>query len=177
MVLKARLKEHAGLAAFAAAAIVFAGLSLGAERSTLIRVPVVKQLLPVGGAVTSHDITWIREANVRPVQPPQLVGYARTTLYPGQVLSPEEVGHQVQPGVMVAVAPANAVDGNVAMVGHDVDVLILGKSGGVLWQSGPLVVVGRSGSGSVNLTMSFRKALSYESHKTLGTVTLVGIQS
>lgn len=177
MALKERLEKHAGLAAFAAAAIVFAGLSLRAGRSTPIRVPVVKQLLPVGGVVTSHDIAWIAVANVRPVQPSQLVGYARTTLYPGEVLSPQEVGHQVQPGVVVAVAPANAVDGNVATVGRDVDVLILGKSGGVLWQSGPLVVVSRSGGGSVNLAMSFGKALSYESHKTLGTVTLVGIQS
>jgi len=179
--LKERMKEHAGVAAFAVSAAVFGFLSLThAKAQGAVMVPIMSHFIAPGSRVKESDIHWVSSTTVHSVNVSRLLGYARVPLYVGEVLSPQEIGGLPNKTVVVAVTPTNGSDVNVAATGDMVDILVLGPKG-VRWQSGALLVEGTTdytGSGaSINVTMSLAEAMVFERVKALGTVELVGMTS
>lgn len=182
MPIRDHLHKHAGLAAFVVSAAVFAGISLAQHSPPAhAEIPLVARYVARGSRVTPPDIRWISEGSLHAVKPDLLTGYARVPLFPGEIVSPAEIGRHGSATVLVAIAPQDAVDLNVAHVGGTVDVLVLGKTGHIVWQSGAVPVVSAStGSGmasSVNVSMSMAQAMAYVQHKPEGTVELVGMGS
>ncbi len=181
---KQQLQNRAGIAAFAASAVVFGLLSIlkpGRQaQPSHILVPIVKKFVASGSHVSPGDIRWVRESRLRPIPAKDLSGYAKVPLFPGEILSPQNLGQWSQRTVLVAVAPTNAVDSGVARVGNYVDVMVTGAKG-VAWQSGPLPVVGRSLGGglrpSVDVAMGMKQALTFEQIQSKGRVELVGMTS
>lgn len=178
------LRGHAGLVAFCASAMAFGGLSVlkpgEPARGTPIMVPIVKNFVAAGSPVHSGDIRWVPESHLHPVKALNLKGYAKVPLFPGEILSPQNLGTLSKRSVLVAVAPTNGIDARVARVGSYVDVLVA-TAHGVSWQSGPLPVVSRSlGAGataSIDVSMEMRQAVVFEQWKSRGTVELVGMTS
>lgn len=183
MTWRAKLKDRAGIVAFLMSALVFAGMSVWktpVKPTTPVLVPMLRQNVLPGSRIKSTDIEWIAVAKIHSVDPKTLEGYAKTSLFRGEVLSPQEIGSTSPSTVVVAIAPSTGSETNVAHTGDFVDVLILSQDN-VLWQSGPLPVESvsaLSGSGAtVEVMMSMKVALQYERAKNLGTIEIVGMQS
>jgi hypothetical protein len=174
------IKRHVGPVAFMASAIVFAGLELGSMHSSMTpaRVPVVTALVPAGARITPHDIRWVKETAVRAVEADTLNGYARTTLFPGEILSPPDVSRWSQRVALVAVAPTNPADVAVLPSSSYVDVVIFAKQQ-IAWQSGPVLIIGRQSAmeASIAVAMPFRQAMQFEEMKNRGTVAVIGMSS
>ncbi|MCL5116386.1 MAG: hypothetical protein M1272_04485 [Firmicutes bacterium] len=178
--LKDRLSEHAAVVAFGASALVFGVLSVMKARHPVALVPVVREFVPQGSRIEPKEIRWIASSAVMSAPAGQFKGYAKVPLFPGEILSPVEVGRFSSKTVIVAISPTYSIDANVAVPGSAVDVLVMG-SRGVVWESGPLPVVstsvGSSAPASVNVTMPLAKALTYERLRTGGQVELMGMTS
>ena len=182
--LKERAKKRAGLVAFAVATVVFGTLSLvGPHRAAapaLVRVPIVARFVPRGQRITGGDIGWVLETRLRPFKFNPTAEYARVPLLKGEVLSPADLGNVHSSWVLVEVAPASGIETGVARLGGLVDVLVT-AGGQVVWQSGPVAVVGRNfasgASPSISVALSLAKALDFEREQSRGTVSLVGIGS
>lgn len=178
--LRDQLQRRAGLAAFGVGALVFGALSVAKPGTAAApaMVPVLKRFVAAGSPVSTRDIRWVSDTKMRPAPRQKLSGYARVPLFPGEILSPVQLGKQSRQAVLVAVAPTSGVDARVARVGGSVDVLVTGAKG-VLWQSGPLAVVGRSlGAGtvpSVTLAMTYAQAVGYERVEPGATIEMLGV--
>ncbi len=180
--LRERLQRRAGLVALAISAVVFGVLSLAHSKTAAISifVPVVKTFVAKGGPIRAQDIRWIPEQRLHRVSLRQLRGFANTDLFPGELISPQDVGHYAQDVVLVAVAPTSAVDEAVAKTGSEVDILL--KTGQqVKWQSGPVPVVSKSSGvglpASIDVAMPIHEALGFEALRGRGTIELVGLTS
>ncbi len=177
MELKERLEERAGMLAFAVAAVVFLSLSLSAHRPPKpMMVPVVRQNLPPGARITRQDIRFVRSTAMRPVNTSALLGYSRTALFTGEILSPTAVGRAPSSNVVVAVTPTDGADANVATVGNPVDILVVGSQGQLIWQSGPAEVAGVTNGVGVRVMLTLTRALTFERISHQGRVELVGIE-
>ena len=180
--LRDRLQRRAGLTALLVGALVFGLLSLAHSKTTAVSVlvPVVKTFVASGSRIESRDIRWISEEKLHRVLPSQLRGFAKTPLFPGEVISPQDVGSFSQNEVLVAIAPTNSEDAAVAIPGSSVDIF-LDSGQRVDWQSGPLPVVSRSsGAGipaSIDVAMPLHEALGFEALRHSDTVELVGLTS
>lgn len=177
MGLKKRLEQRAGMVAFGAAAVVFLSLNLTARRSPKpVMVPILRQNLPQGARITRQDIRLVPSTAMRPVNTSVLLGYTRTSLFSGEILSPTAVGPAPSSGVVVAVTPADGADVKVASIGYPLDILIVGPKGQLLWQSGPAEVTGVTNGASVRVMLTLSQALTFERLKHDGSVELVGIE-
>lgn len=177
---KERLQKRAGIVAFAASAVVFAGLSLAKPRpaASNTAVPIVTRFVARGSRIHSGDVRWIAESTIRPVPRPQLRGYARVALYAGQVLSPQEVAPRSTHQLVVAVQPTNPVDARATALGEPVMIIVSGRQT-IIWRSPPLTVISRSvtqgESASVNVVMSWAELLQFERDQDRGSISLVGL--
>ena len=171
------LKRRAGVAAFLCAAVVFGVLSIiqPQPKSHQIRVPLVKRFVAQGGRLQTSDIHWEDEANLKPVAPRRLQGYAKVPLFPGEVLSPADLGHEPESMLLVAVEPSQPAEAQVAQVGSYVQIMVAGAHG-IVWQTKPVAVVSRSGS-TVSVAMPTAEAHQFELMKSKGAVDLVGLSS
>lgn len=177
MGLKERLEERAGTVAFAVAAVVFLSLSLSAHKSPKpVMVPIVRQNLPPGARITRKDIRFVQSTAMRPVNPSALLGYSRTALFSGEILSPTAVGSAPSSHVVVAVTPADGADVKVASVGNPVDILVVGSQGQLIWQSGPAEVAGVTNGVSARVMLTLTQALTFERMSHQGRVELVGLE-
>lgn len=181
--LKDRLRSRAGVAAFAASAAVFGALSVikpNTATKTHFLVPIISHFVAAGTKMSSNDIRWVAPGALRQVAENRLMGYAKVPLFPGDIVSPEEIGTLAKSTVIVAVAPSNGIDSRVAATGSFVDIWVSGNHG-IEWQSGPLPVVSASLSAgfspSINVAMSLSQALAFEQVKARGAVELVGVSS
>jgi len=174
------IKSHVGPAAFMASALVFAVLELASMHATMTpaMVPVVTELVPAGARITPHDIRWVKDTEVRAVGAATLNGYARTTLFPGEILSPPDVSRWSRRIALVTVAPTNPSDVAVVPSRSYVDVVIFAKRQ-IAWQSGPVLVVDRQSAmeASLAVAMPFWQALQFEEMKNRGTVAVIGMSS
>ncbi|NMP22570.1 SAF domain-containing protein [Sulfobacillus harzensis] len=173
-----RLQERAGLAAFVAAALVFMVLSVVPRRQPqALLVPVLRHDVAAGTRLSASDIRWVKSTRIHGVEPASLVGYAKTPLFAGEIVSPVDVGARPPSGaVVVAVAPADSADVTVAAIGRQVDILAVLKNGQLAWQSGPVTVVGLSHGASVQVAMPLTQAIAYERQAFESTIELVGME-
>lgn len=181
--LREHLKKRAGIAALATATLVFGAMSLARPKTLVtpaVRVPIVQRFVPRGGRITSGDIVWVSETRMRSFTMTLHQAYARVPLLKGEVLTPAALGNVRRTWTIVAIAPNDSSQIQVARLGGLVDVLVT-HGGQVLWQSGAVVVVGRTLaaglSPSISVAMSLSQALAFEREQSQGTIALVGMGS
>jgi len=162
----AAVRKQPAAAAFGAGAVVFGLLSLPRVKapSTAPDVPLVTRFVAKGSALRRSDIRWVAQTQLRPVSARRLTGYAKADLFPGEIVSPQELGSRGSQSVLVAVSPTSAQSASVAAAGTDVDVFVFGPSG-LEWHSGPVPVLNKVATGGssavVEVAMTLPQALRF----------------
>lgn len=179
--LKERVKPRAGILAFALSAVLFAIMSFlkpnQSPAAMPVLVPVVSRFVDAGTRVEPGDIHWTPESQMKPISAAKLRGYATFPLFPGEILSPSDVGNLPSHSAVVSVTPGSAADRNV-LGSRYVDVLVMGD-GHLIWQSGTVPVMSSNSTpglgASLAVAMSYSQAMAFEQNKQMGRVDVIGV--